>query len=153
MSAGCVIHPTDFSKTAQAAEAQAVVMARALGVELVILHVAVEGMLYGETPFGRAELERVYEGQREWARGAVEARAAAARAAGVPAHGIIRTGVPAGVIVRTAEAERAAMIVMGIHGRGGFERLMLGSVTDRVLRTAACPVVTVRGGDALARAA
>jgi nucleotide-binding universal stress UspA family protein len=153
MSAGCVIHPTDFSETAQAAEAQAVVMARALGAELVIVHVAVEGMLYGETPFGRAELERVYATQREWARGAVEALASAVRAAGVPARGIVRTGVPAEVIVRTAEAERAAMIVMGTHGRGGFERLLLGSVADRVLRTATCPVVTVRGGDALARAA
>jgi nucleotide-binding universal stress UspA family protein len=144
-----ILHPTDFSETAEAAESQAIAVARALGAELVILHVAVEGMLYGETPFGRAELERLYQSQREWATRALEARVSAARAAGVPARAIVRTGVPAQTIVQTAQSEGAAMIVMGTHGRGGLDRLLLGSVTDRVLRTAGCPVLTVRGGEAL----
>jgi nucleotide-binding universal stress UspA family protein len=147
MSAGCIVHPTDFSDTAQTAEGQALMMARALGAELVIVHVAADPMLYGDTPFGRAEVDRVYEAQREWAHRAVEARVAAARAAGVTARGIVRTGVPAEMIVRTADAERAAMIVMGTHGRGGLDRLLLGSVADRVLRTATCPVLTVREGE------
>jgi nucleotide-binding universal stress UspA family protein len=151
--AGPVIHPTDFSETAQAAEAQAIAMARTLGAELLILHVAVEGMLYGETAFGRAELARLYEAQREWARRAVDERVVAARAAGVAARGIVCVGVPAQEIVRAAEAEDAAMIVMGTHGRGGFQRLMLGSVADRVLRTASCPVLTIRGGETVPRAA
>jgi nucleotide-binding universal stress UspA family protein len=151
--AGCVLHATDFSEGAQAAEARAVALARALGAELVILHVAVEGMLYGETAFGRAELERVYEAQREWATRTVEERVAAARTAGIAARGLVRTGVPAEVIVRTAETEQAAMIVMGTHGRGGLQRLMLGSIADRVLRTATCPVLTVREGEARVRAA
>lgn len=140
-----VIHPTDLSDTALAAEAQAVTMARVLGAELVILHVAVEGMLYGETPFGRAELERIYEAQRAWAHRTIEDRVEAVRATGVAARGIVRIGVPAEEVVRTAEAEKAAMIVMGTHGRGGFQRLMLGSVADRVLRSATCPVLVVRG--------
>jgi nucleotide-binding universal stress UspA family protein len=152
MSSGCILHPTDFSETAQAAEAQAVAMARALAAELVILHVSVEGILYGDPAFGRADLERVYDAQREWAQRAMDERVAAARAAGVTARGIVSPGVPAEIIVRTAEANRAAMIVMGTHGRGGLERLMLGSVADRVLRTATCPVLSVRSG-AAARAA
>jgi nucleotide-binding universal stress UspA family protein len=45
------------------------------------------------------------------------------------------------------------MIVMGTHGRGGVQRLMLGSVADRVLRTATCPILVVRGGEAASRAA
>jgi nucleotide-binding universal stress UspA family protein len=143
-----VIHPTDFSDTARAAEAQALVMARVLGAELVILHVAVEGLLYGETPFGRAEIERIYGAQREWAQRAVDERVGAARAAGVAARGVVHVGAPAEAIVRTAEAEKAVMIVMGTHGRGGFQRLMLGSVADRVLRTATCPVLVVRGAEA-----
>jgi nucleotide-binding universal stress UspA family protein len=153
MSATCIIHPTDFSETAQAAEAQAVSLARALGAELVILHVAVEGMLYGETPFGRAQLEGVYEAQREWTDHAMEARVAAARAAGVAARGLVRTGAPADVIVRTAEAESAAMIVIGTHGRGGVTRFLLGGVADRVVRAATCPVLTVRAAEAVTRAA
>jgi nucleotide-binding universal stress UspA family protein len=153
MATGAVIHPTDFSETAQAAEAQAIAMARMLGAELVVLHVVVEGMLYGETPFGRAELERIYEAQREWAHRAVDERVTAARATGVAVRGIVRAGVPAEEIVRTAEAEGAAMIVMGTHGRGGVQRLMLGSVADRVLRTATCPILVVRAAGAVARAA
>lgn len=148
-----VIHPTDFSETAQAAEAQAITMARTLGAELVILHVAVEGMLYGETAFGRAEIARLYEAQREWAHRAVDERVAAAREAGVAARGVVCVGAPAQEIVRVADAEGAAMIVMGTHGRGGFQRLMLGSIADRVLRTATCPVLTIRGGETLPRAA
>lgn len=153
MSATCILHPTDFSETAQAAEGQALALARALGVELVILHVAVEGMLFGETAFGRAQLERIYEAQRDWARRALEARVSAARAEGVAARGVLRTGVPAETIVHAAESEPAAMIVMGTHGRGGLERLLLGSVADRVLRTARCPVLTVRARETLPPAA
>jgi len=119
----------------------------------VILHVTVESMLYGETPFGRAELARIYEAQCEWAQRAVEARVAAARVAGVTARGLVRTGVPADVIVRTAEEESAAMIVIGTHGRGGVARFLLGSVADRVVRTATCPVLTVRGAATAVRAA
>jgi nucleotide-binding universal stress UspA family protein len=143
-----VIHPTDFSDTARVAEAQAIAMARMLGAELVILHVVVEGMLYGETPFGRAELERIYEAQRAWAHRAVDERVAVAREAGIAARGELRVGTPADEIVRAADEEKAAMIVLGTHGRGGVQRLMLGSVADRVLRRSVCPVLVVREGGA-----
>lgn len=52
-------------------------------------------------------------------------------------------GVPAHAICSLAEDEGVAMIVMGTHGRSGLERLMLGSVAAKVLRTAPCPVITV----------
>lgn len=51
-------------------------------------------------------------------------------------------------IVKTAAGERADLIVLGTHGRGGVERFFLGSVADRVIRTAPCPVVTVRSAKA-----
>jgi nucleotide-binding universal stress UspA family protein len=139
-----IVLATDFSDAAEAAAAQAYAMARALSAEVIIVHVAAEGMLYRETPFGRAEIEKLYESQRAWARAALDARLAAAREAGLTARVVLRAGAPAEEIVRVAEAEQAAMIVIGTHGRSGFERLMLGSVADRVIRSAACPVLTVR---------
>jgi nucleotide-binding universal stress UspA family protein len=47
------------------------------------------------------------------------------------------------VIVRRAQTRSAGLVVMGTHGRSGFSRLFLGSVTEKVLRTASCPVLTV----------
>ncbi|HHO53255.1 MAG TPA: universal stress protein [Deltaproteobacteria bacterium] len=56
----------------------------------------------------------------------------------------VHAGVPAAVIVECAEALGASMIVMGTHGRVGLRRLFLGSVAEQVVRTAPCPVLTVR---------
>ena len=54
-------------------------------------------------------------------------------------------GVPWAEIVRIAEEHHADMIVMGTHGRSGLRHVVLGSVAERVVRMAHCPVVTVRG--------
>jgi nucleotide-binding universal stress UspA family protein len=62
-------------------------------------------------------------------------------APGGPAAVVVKEGTPATEIV--LEAERADLIVMGTHGRSGFERLFLGSVTEKVLRTTHVPVLTV----------
>jgi nucleotide-binding universal stress UspA family protein len=54
------------------------------------------------------------------------------------------SGVPHEEIVALAEAERADLVVIGTHGRGGLGRAVLGSVADRVVRLAPCPVLSVR---------
>ena len=56
----------------------------------------------------------------------------------------MQAGAPHEEIVRTAEEKHVGMIVMGTHGRGGLNRMILGSVADRVIRLAPCPVLTVR---------
>ncbi len=56
---------------------------------------------------------------------------------------VVVVGNVASEIVRVAEELPADMIVIGTHGRSGFDRLMLGSVTERILRRAPCPVLTV----------
>jgi nucleotide-binding universal stress UspA family protein len=55
---------------------------------------------------------------------------------------VVQGSVP-GEIIRFATDLRADLVVMGTHGRSGFERLMLGSVAEKVLRKAPCPVLTV----------
>jgi nucleotide-binding universal stress UspA family protein len=66
-----------------------------------------------------------------------------ARAAGVPICGQVLVGRPTERIVSAAQESGADLIVLGTHGASGFERLILGSVAERVLRKAACPVLTV----------
>jgi nucleotide-binding universal stress UspA family protein len=143
-----IIHTTDFSAEAEAAEAEAIRLTLALGGELLLLHVAVEGPLYSETAFGMKALKEVYEGQARWAEDKLAARARQLVSQGVPTDWRRRVGVPHEEIVQAALEEHAAYIVMGTHGRGGVGRFMLGSVTDRVIRSAACPVLVVRPLDA-----
>ena len=139
-----IVHPTDFSVCAEQARALAVQLARALGAELILLHVAVEAPLFREGLTRARELERLFEEQRAWAKQALEERAAEARGQGVPTLGRVVTGAPAREIAETARREGAAFIVMGTHGRGALERFFLGSVADRVVRMAPCAVVTRR---------
>jgi nucleotide-binding universal stress UspA family protein len=138
-----IICATDFSDSAQAAEARALMLARALAKPLVYLHVAVETPLYSEGLFSMADVQGVYEAQRRWAEDTLKARVAGAAAQGVVSRWVLRVGIAHEQIVQTAEDEKADMIVMGTHGRSGLNRLLMGSVAERVVRSARCPVLTV----------
>jgi len=139
-----ILHPTDFSECAEQARAQAIRLARAMGAEIILFHVSVETPLYAEGMMAAGTVQRIYEAQRKWAEEALEARAAETRAAGTPARWKLARGVPFDAIVQAAEEEGADMIVMGTHGRRGLEGLLLGSVANKVVRLAGCPVLTVR---------
>jgi nucleotide-binding universal stress UspA family protein len=101
-------------------------------------------------PVGLPALGQEYQRQAG-ARAAEEhleaaAEAARARAPGLEIEREVRGG-EAPVVLRT-ESERAALVVVGTRGRGGFTGLLLGSVAIAVATTAACPVVVVRGTSA-----
>lgn len=117
------------------------------------LHVNHETPFYGEGAFGMADVERVYEAQRRWASDTLAARVAAAQERGLRARSVLRIGVPHEEIVAACTAEAPDMIVMGTHGRSGLNRLLMGSVAERVVRTSPCPVLTVRPAAAEERAA
>jgi nucleotide-binding universal stress UspA family protein len=59
-------------------------------------------------------------------------------------HAEVATGAPAETIVRVAREQEADLIVMGTHGRTGLQHVLLGSVAEKVVRLAECPVLTVR---------
>jgi universal stress protein A len=139
-----IIHPTDFSEEAETAEQKAAELARRLGAELLLLHVSVETPLYAEGAVGMADVKGVYEGQARWAEQQLADRATLLTKNGVPTRWRRSVGIVHDAICEVAREEAADYIVMGTHGRGGIARLMLGSVADRVLRSAPCPVLTVR---------
>jgi nucleotide-binding universal stress UspA family protein len=139
-----ILHPTDFSECAEQARAQAIRLARALGAEIILFHVAVETPLYAEGMLAVGEVQKIYDAQRKWATETLEARASETRAAGAPARWKLTAGVPADAIIQAVEEEGADMIVMGTHGRRGLERMLLGSVAGKVVQLAPCPVMTIR---------
>lgn len=139
-----IVHPTDFSECANEAQAVAVDLARKLAADLVLVQVLVEAPLYSEGFISRRQVQTVYDAQRKWSEETLEARAEQLRQSGTKTSWRVQAGAPHEEIVRTAEEEGADMIVMGTHGRGGLNRIVLGSVAERVIRLARCPVLTVR---------
>jgi nucleotide-binding universal stress UspA family protein len=85
------------------------------------------------------------ERARAWSIGELQKLSKRTNRAGVETTVLVRQGDPAEQIVRASRAKKADLIVTGTHGRRGLKRLFLGSVAQRVVALAACPVVTVRG--------
>ena len=67
-----------------------------------------------------------------------------ARATGSNVTAVLRVGEPSAEILETVQEDRADLVVLSTRGRGNVPRLLLGSITDKVVRMASCPVLTVR---------
>jgi len=145
-----ILCPVDFSETSRHAFQYAVLLAQKCAAELTVLHVVEDVPLF-----------TAYAGVPETAiRDEVEksARKELAELVGSidPGSGQIRTQLVRGTsykaIVRYAEEHKADLIVMGTHGRSGLEYAFFGSVTERVMRRAPCPVLIARQAAGKARA-
>lgn len=139
-----ILVATDFSQRARAAVDLAIEIGKPLGASIELVHayqipfsLLPEGTILPLTP------ETVIAIQTE-----SDTRLTAERdrvaATGLRVRTTSLEGAPADAIVAEAEREAADLIVMGTHGRTGFERLALGSIAEDVLRHAPCPVLVVR---------
>jgi len=141
-----ILVATDFSEPSEAALAYGRELARTFNASLTVLHV-VENILargYGTEGlvFFDHEAQRSIESA---AREQVEALVSAEDREQLRAESVLRTSnAPAMAIGDVAKSANIDLIVMGTHGRGGVAHLLLGSVAERVVRTAPCPVLTVR---------
>lgn len=133
---------TDGSPPAEAAVERAVALAAAVDADLRAVSV-VDTMAYGLADVGSGV---ALEALREDAEGHVGAVAEAAAAAGVDCTTAVRTGEPARAIAEHAEETGVDLVVVGTHGRRGVSRFLLGSVAERVARTAPVSVLIVRQG-------
>jgi nucleotide-binding universal stress UspA family protein len=134
-----ILFPTDFSDASKTAFQYAVDYTRLVKGRLLIAHVQepIVPMIGGEIAFvapvdtNPAEIKQ-------------KLQALVPEAPPVEyAHRLLE-GDPASEIVRLAKSEHADLIVLGTHGRTGFERLLLGSTAEQVLRRAPCPVLAVK---------
>ncbi len=139
-----VLVTTDGSDHARTAVDHAVAVADAFDATLYALSVVDVGSLPGgptATPPTRALEQRQEHGEA-----ATAAVADRAETAGVAAVTEVREGFPGPAILEYAEAEGVDLIAMGTHGRTGVDRLLLGSTTERTLRRADVPVMSVYPG-------
>ena len=140
-----ILVPTDFSAGSERAWRMARRLAGALRSELVLVHVLVEVPPFFEGgPFSSGRVRELFATTRRWTEEQLEQRVGEARAAGHTARAVIRAGAPHAEIVAAVRDEQADLVVLGTQGRGGIDRALLGSVADRVIRTAPCPVLAVR---------
>ena len=138
-----VLVPTDFSESARHALRYGISFAREYEAELVLLHV-VENLTVGYAsdlfPVPMAEVFQEISG---YAKTELAKLGEEARQRGVKAQELVVQGKPSAEIIRFAAENQVDMVVLGTHGKGMLDQALFGSTTERVVRRAPCPVLTV----------
>jgi nucleotide-binding universal stress UspA family protein len=136
--------PTDFSPASDAAVACAKEMARAFNARLTLLHVVTDPRASGAwapdvyVPASPEMRARFLQQAREQLQATLTAEEQTQFSVTIEA----RIGAPAEVIRELADEQKVDLIVMGTHGRRGLSHMFLGSVAERMVRNAPCPVLT-----------
>jgi nucleotide-binding universal stress UspA family protein len=137
-----ILVPVDFFEPSLAALRFAIDLARSLRARLEIVHV-VEAVTYAPMIGSAVDLDRFREQQERAAQHRLAGLAADLRRRRVRCRTLLRIGAAPSTIVDLAKRTAADLIVMATEGRHGVGRLLLGSVAERVVRSAECPVLTV----------
>ncbi|HEX5062197.1 MAG TPA: universal stress protein [Kofleriaceae bacterium] len=138
-----ILVPTDLSEGAEEALDYACELARQFGATVHLLHVIGIPTL-GVPELGVALTSTVIDSMVRENQEALERLVDRKRTMATFGAPLLRTGDARDLINQTAKELTADLIVMGTHGRRGVSRALLGSVTETVVRTAPCPVLTVR---------
>ncbi|MGH7789194.1 MAG: universal stress protein [Candidatus Binatia bacterium] len=149
-----ILVPVDFSAPSQEALEYAAELAKPFSAELVALFV-IEPIYYAGTDYAAlsaGSLAGLVDEQRRSARAELERLEKAWRKRRLTLRTVTQTGTPYRVIVDSAKRLKADLIVMATHGRTGMSHLLMGSVSERVVRSAACPVLTLHAGPRRRRA-
>ncbi len=136
-----ILVPTDFSAGSQTALEHATALAKAFSAKLVVLHVI---ETYTHTVTESLQIVNVYELVRTAVEPVLEQMVQDLRKDQVSASSLLVKGTAYEEVVAKAKEVGADLIVMGTHGRRGVSSVFMGSVAERVVRTAPCPVLTVR---------
>ena len=139
-----ILIPTDGSDTSKEAMAYAAALAKSFQASVTLLIVADDQYLdwLGPAHFTIEMMKRIEENSVEQARRVLDELEIDASLKDVKK--VVRRGVPFQEIVDCAKNEQMDMIVMGTHGRKGVSHMMMGSVAEKVVRLARCPVLTVK---------
>jgi universal stress protein A len=139
-----ILAPTDFSELSKQGLTSALELAEAFGAQLLLLHVVepppypVEGIV--PSPLGATLLDDL---ERQASNDLTQMLPEARRSKVEVARRVV-VGISYRKIVEVAQEEKSDLIIMTTHGRTGLSHLVMGSVTEKIVRTASCPVLTIR---------
>ena len=133
-----LLAPTDFSELSAEGVRYACKLAKDVGAQVIVLNVVI---LDESNVVGRGEIAAHEKRLSEFT-----SKIVGRRADDLKIREVVATGQAYAAIVDCAEKERADLIVMSSHGRSGLSRMLIGSVTDKLLRGASCPVLVVPAG-------
>lgn len=137
-----ILVPTDFSDGAGEALLYAEMLAKKFGARILLVHV-IDALSYTVTE--SLQWENLLAHLRGIVQPMLDKLLRDVEKKGMNATAELVVGVPYDQIAKKAREAKADLIVMGTHGRTGMRHLLLGSVAERVIRLASCPVLTVRG--------
>jgi nucleotide-binding universal stress UspA family protein len=141
-----IVAPIDFSDCSDKALAYAAELSDKLKAELTVVYVVPDVSVampdaLMPVPVAAPDMEELLATAKQ----SVDQLIAEKNLARLNAKSDVRVGPAAEMIGEAAKDAKADLIVIGTHGRGGLAHLLLGSVAEKVVRTAPCPVLTVRG--------
>jgi nucleotide-binding universal stress UspA family protein len=146
-----ILAATDFSDDSDHALEYAEELARRFSAEIVVMHVdqPLSPVMVSELSPGLdvGAMNRIAEEQRLLALKELDRITAQLRDAGLKSRSLLKVGAPFLEIINAAYADGADLIVLGTHGRTGLAHVLMGSVAERVVRKAHCPVLTIRHPD------
>lgn len=141
-----ILVPTDFSKFSLQALDDAVDLGKQSAARILVLH-CLEPVYFASTAdmYGPGmNVSMLIEEQRRSAQQQLARIKRDLEKRRVAVQTLIESGPAAFAIIDTAKRQRVDLIVMSTHGRSGLSHLFMGSVAERVVRGASCPVLTVR---------
>ncbi len=135
--------PIDFSEYADHALEYAMTLAGKLDARITLLHV-LQSVALGGADMGVTLPYSYLETLEAEIRSTLESYRTRITAAGLEGTAVLVHGAPFHEIIEIAKAQQVDLIIMGTHGRTGFGHLFLGSVAEKVVRLAPCPVLVAR---------
>jgi nucleotide-binding universal stress UspA family protein len=139
-----ILVPTDFEATSQVAVNYARALAEAFGASIHVLHVLEDPMIHAASHEYFTPQPNYREAMEGDAHSRLRGQLNEEQTARFRAQFVARWGIPFVEIIRYAKDENVDLIVMGTHGLGVIAHILMGSVAEKVVRKAPCPVLIVR---------
>ncbi len=139
-----MLYPTDFSELSEKALPYVLTLKEAGAHTIILLHVIDSSTLDAMTHYSPIDLLETRKRLRDMAAQKIEALAAQFESAGFSVAVRIEEGIPFREILRVEQEEQVTSIVMASHGSSNIKEMLLGSVSEQVIRKARTPVIVIK---------